>query len=186
MKLLTQATYFLLAVSAAFVLWVQRSPGKLPSSWESAAPWLFLSFAILLSTQSIVKVVLKQTSFARSFMHIGIAAAFLMVLFFGVPQMNTPQTNKANASPIAATSYEMEWLLVDTDERIRVLAAELARYRPEGLKLAPALAKALGDSSAQVRKAAHASLVHLNDGVDLGASESQDGMRAWMQRFQQK
>jgi HEAT repeat protein len=87
---------------------------------------------------------------------------------------------------VNATSDEMERLLVDTDERIRVLAAELARYRPEGLKLAPALIKALGDSSAQVRKAAHASLIHLNDGIDLGTSESQDGMRAWMQRFQQK
>jgi apolipoprotein N-acyltransferase len=183
MKLLTQATYFLLAVSAAFVLWVQRSPGKLPASWERAAPWLFLSFAILLSAQSIVKVVLKQSSFVRSFMHICIAAAFLMVLFFGVPQMNAPQANK---TPVAAANYEVERLLVDADERIRALAAELARYRPEGLKLAPALIKALGDSSARVRTAAHASLVHLNGGVDLGTSESQDGMSAWMQRFQQR
>jgi len=152
-------------------------------SWESAAPWLFLSFAVLLSAQSIVKVLLKQTSFARSFMHIGIAAAFLMVLFFGMPPRNVPPSNKVELS---AAGYEIERLLLDTDERIRVLAAELARHRPEGLKLAPALIRALGDSSSHVRKTAHASLVHLNGGVDLGTSDSQDGMRAWKQRFQQK
>jgi len=187
MKLLTQATYVLLAVSAAFVLWVQRNPGKLPASCESAAPWLFLSFAVLLSAQSILKVVLKQTSFARSFMHIGIAAAFLMVLFFDLPQkMNVPKLNKADAFPVVATSYEMEHLLVDKDERIRFLAAELVRHRPEGLRWAPALVEALGDPSAQVRKAAHASLVHLNDGIDLGTPDEPDGIGAWKQRFWQK
>jgi len=186
MKLLTQATYILLAVSAVFALWVQRSPGKFPAGWERAAPWLFLSFAILLSAQSIVKVLLKQSPFARSLMHIGVAAAFLMVLFFGVPQMNVPKLNRADASPVVAMNYEIEQLLSDKDERIRVLAAELARYRPEGLQLVPALLKASGDTSLRVRRAAHASLVHLNGGIDLGGVESPDGMSAWKQRFQQK
>jgi len=186
MKLLTQATYVLLAVSAVFVLWVQRNPGTLPLSWESAAPWLFLSFAVLLSVQSIVKVLLRQTSFARSLIHMGVAAAFLMVLFLGGPQKGLPQVKRAGASSVFAAGNEMERLLLDKDERIRVLAAELARYRPEGLQLAPALVNALGDSSVHVRKAAHASLVYLNGGVDLGTSDSPDGMRAWKQRFWQK
>jgi len=181
MKLLTQATYVLLAVSAVFVLWVQRNPGMFPSGWESAAPWLFLSFAILLSAQSIVKAVLKQSSFARSLMHIGVAAAFLMVLFLGMPLKGRADTNA-----VVATTHEIEQLLSNKDERIRVMAAELIRYRPEGLHLAPALIKALGDSSLRVRETAHASLVHLNGGVDLGTSETQDGIRAWKQRFQPK
>jgi hypothetical protein len=184
MKLLTQATYLLLAVSAIFVLWVQRSPGKFSSGWERAAPWLFLSFAILLSAQSILKVVLKQSSFVRSFMHIGVAAAFLMVLFWGVPQMGVSQVSKA--AHVSSAVAEIETLLFDKDERIRVLAAELARYRPEGLTLAPALVEAMGDSSLRVREVAHASLVHLNGGVDMGPSDSQDGMRAWKQKFRQK
>ncbi|MCL2011366.1 MAG: hypothetical protein FWG75_01050 [Cystobacterineae bacterium] len=179
MKLLTQATYLLLAVSAVFALWVQRNPGKFPSGWESAAPWLFLSFAVLFSAQSILKVVLKQSSFVRSFMHMGIAAAFLMVLFLGMPKIT-----KVKGSLAATTPYEMEHLLADTDERIRVLAAELARYRPEGLQLAPALVKALGDPSVRVRETAHASLVYLNGGADLGALGSEDGIHAWKQRFQ--
>ncbi|MCL2625316.1 MAG: hypothetical protein FWD46_00670 [Cystobacterineae bacterium] len=179
MKLLTQASYLLLAVSAVFVLWVQRNPGRFPASWENAAPWLFLSFAILLSAQSILKAFLGQSSLVRSLMHIGVAAAFLMVLFLGVPKISKPRVSLA-----ASTTYEMERLLVDPDERIRILAAELVRYRPEGLELAPALVKALEDASSLVRKTAHVSLVHLNGDVDLGDPESQDGIDAWKQRFQ--
>ncbi|MCL2178364.1 MAG: hypothetical protein FWC28_00745 [Proteobacteria bacterium] len=179
LRLLTQATYLLLAVSAVFVLWVQRNPGGFPASWERAAPWLFLSFAILLSAQSILKVVLGQSSLVRSLMHIGIAAAFLMVLFLGVPKIN-----RFGNALATATTHEMERLLVDPDERIRVLAAELVRYRPEGLELAPVLVKALEDASFRVRETAHASLVRLNGDVDLGDSESPDGISAWKRRFQ--
>ena len=73
-------------------------------------------------------------------------------------------------------------LLQDPNERVRLLAAEVARYRND-LAVAPALVKLLADPSPSVRQEAHRSLVALNGGADLAPVDAPDAQAKWSERF---
>jgi hypothetical protein len=77
---------------------------------------------------------------------------------------------------------DVEVLLVDPNPRVRAMAAEIARHRPEGKAMAPRLVRALGDRDARVREQAHRSLVAIT-GEDLGDPSTEAGLRAWESRY---
>lgn len=154
------ALYALLVMSAALALYAQRSPANLDPSLSRAAPWLFLVFAAGFTVYRVALVVARRYSPFKAFFQIFLAALFFLLLLF--PRVEAP----AEAT-----------LLGHRDDRVRALAAEVAGWRQDATQ-AHALVKLLADPSAEVRDAAHASLVKLNGGTDLGASSE-----SWEKRF---
>jgi hypothetical protein len=71
---------------------------------------------------------------------------------------------------------------MDNNARVRALAAEVVRHRPEAARYAPALVTALEDEDPDVRLEAHRSLVQIA-GVDLGSPEDLGAIKRWRQRF---
>jgi len=73
-------------------------------------------------------------------------------------------------------------LLNDSNEKVRLLAAEVVRYRQD-LSAAPQLVRLLSDPSERVRAEAHRSLVALNGGDDLGGPSEPEARSKWEARF---
>lgn len=152
--------YALLVLSAAVAFYTQRTPGIDPLV-ARGAPWIFLVFALGFSIYRIALVAARRYSPFKAFIQIFLSALFFLLLLF--PRVET----QAGVHP----------LLQHPDERVRAQAAELAGYRGDQSGGAE-LVKLLDDASPQVRTAAHAALVKLNAGTDLG-----DNAAAWRNRF---
>jgi hypothetical protein len=162
------ALYVLLIASAAFALWVRRGPTGLPIRLELAAPWVFLAFVVLFAIYRFALVRAGQYTAFKAFFQIGIALLFFTLLLPGA---------KARFEP---PSREIDALLADVSPKVRLLAAELARYRPERQRYVEALIERLGDPEKAVRAEAHRSLVAIT-GEDFGKPEGDvDAVkRAW-------
>lgn len=160
--------YVLLVAAAALALLVARSPGTVPPGLEVAAPWIFLGFVVGFAAYRFALVMARRYSFFKAFFQVGVAVVFFLLLFPGA-KPKTP-------------SVELPALLEDRDARVRALAAEVAGLRPAP-QLAPALVKHLADDDARVREEAHAALVRLNEGTDLGPADEPSARAAWENRF---
>jgi hypothetical protein len=162
---LTIALFVLLGLSAALGLWTQGNPGKAPGWVERGAPWLFLVFVVGFAAYRFALVAAGRYSAFKAFFQIFVAALFFMMLLPG-----SPLTGRSNAPSLPV-------LLADPDSRIRALSAEVAGWRHDQ-QVARKLVGLLDDPEPAVRDQAHAALIRINDGVDLGT-----GSGAWMERF---
>lgn len=161
--------YLLLVGSAALALWARRSPGGLPTEVGLAAPWVFLLFVVAFAVYRLGLVRAGRYPAFKAFFQVGVAVLVFMLLL--------PQAQRSYA-PMG----ELEALLMDPNPRVRALAAEVARYRPEPIRYAPALVRAMEDPDIEVRRQAHRSLVAVT-GQDLGAPEDPNAVQAWRARY---
>lgn len=153
--------YVLLVSAAALALYAQRSP-KVDPSIAAVAPWVFLSFVLGFAVYRVALVAARRYSPFKAFVQIFVAAIFFALLL-------APKAKVKGGGP--------EAFLRDRDPRVRAMAAEVLGWRgvtEQGRALAPLL----DDADPEVRAAAHAALVKLNGGVDLG-----DTRAAWEARF---
>lgn len=155
--------YAILAASAGLALYAEQAPGIDPRVGKAAA-WIFLAFAIGFAAYRAALVAVRRYSPFKAFLQVLIAALFFMLLLFPVA--------KAPVKPMGPHA-----LLAHRDPSVRALAAKvigLEDDRSGGSELVGLLA----DPSGEVRQAAHASLVRLNGGADLGPQPA-----AWKERF---
>lgn len=157
--------YALLVAAAALALYAQRAP--VSPTLARVAPWLFLAFAVGFAGYRFALVSARRYSPFKAFFQVLMAALFFMLLVWPRPQ--TPVAG-LQASPLAGA-------MASPDVTTRALAAEVAGYRAD-VSAAPRLLQLLSDADATVRQAAHASLVRLNGGEDLGPDAA-----AWRERF---
>lgn len=155
--------YVLLGGSALLALWAQRS-AAVPEPVTRIAPWAFLAFALGFSVYRLALVAARRYSAFKAFAQIIVAAMFFMML-------RLPQGGASTAR------VELPALLRDADPRVRALSAEVVGWRGQS-SAASALVPLLADRDADVRTAAHAALVRLNGGVDLGLDTA-----PWAERF---
>ncbi|MDX2008979.1 MAG: HEAT repeat domain-containing protein [Myxococcaceae bacterium] len=159
------ALYALLVGSALLALWAQQTPGA-PEPVSRFAPWAFLAFAIGFAAYRLALVMAKRYSAFKAFTQVLVAAMFFMLLL--LPNLGQPA--RVEAASVGA-------LLNDADPRVRALAAEVVGYR-QATSEAGALVGLLSDGTPAVREAAHAALVRLNGGADLGPEPA-----PWKERF---
>jgi transglutaminase-like putative cysteine protease len=167
---LAAALYLLLVGSAALAMWVKGVPGALPRQLELAAPWVFLTFAVCFAVYRLVLVRAGRYPVFKAFFQIGAALLFFTLL---LPQARLRYDPSGDP---------LEALLADRDPRVRSLAAEVARHRPDPGRYASELAEALRDPDERVRTQAHRSLVEIT-GTDLGSPEDDAAVRAWQERY---
>jgi hypothetical protein len=151
--------YALLVLSAGIAFYAQRSPDVDPVVAQ-IAPWFFLAFALGFSVYRIALVAVRRYSPFKAFIQIFLAALFFLLLLF--PRVQGPQA---------------AGLLGHRDPQVRALAAEVAGWRGDQSQ-GGAVAKLLDDPSPEVRAAAHAALIKLNGGLDIG-----DQSAVWGKRF---
>ncbi len=163
--------FALLAGSAVLAFWAQRA-GEASPALTAAAPWLFATFALGFAVYRISLVLARRYRLGKALVQIGLAALFAGLLFS--PGLRT------GALPLGRPVGSLAQALGDHDPWVRALAAEVAGARSD-VTQAPALVGLLSDRSKEVRAAAHASLVKLNGGVDLGPPET--AAAAWKERF---
>jgi hypothetical protein len=167
---LAATLYILLVGSAVLSLAAHQYPGVLPRVLSLAAPWVFLAFAAVFTLYRLVLVRAKKYPVSKAFFQIGAAVLFFTLLL-------------PRSGPAAAQRESLERLITDADPRVRALAVEVAAYRPDGARYAPKLAQALEDPDEAVRDRAHAALVRLNGGADLGPPSDAAALKAWKDRF---
>ncbi len=168
---LALALYALLVVSGAAALWSQRNPETAPVAVAKGAPWVFLAFAIGFAAYRFSLVAAKHYSAFKAFFQVAIAFAAFFLLLRPDMQPGATATSHAVATDLAG-------LYRDPDPTVRALAAEVARYRPDGQASAKALVPLLADENEHVRTVAHQTLVQFNSGTDLGSDP-----KAWAERF---
>lgn len=164
------ALYLLLVGSAAFALWVREFPGRLPVQLSRAAPWVFLVFVVCFAVYRLVLMRAAKYPAFKGFFQIGAALLFFMLLL--------PKAQHRFDNP----QSELAGYLNDGDARVRRLAAEVARHRPEGKHLTSSLVTALDDPDDGVRAEAHRSLVAIT-GEDLGDPGQAGAVAAWGAKY---
>jgi hypothetical protein len=165
--------YLLLVASAAVALYAQRAP--VAPELTRVAPWIFLAFAVGFAGYRFALVAARRYSPFKAFFQVLLAALFFMLLLWPGRSTGLAEGEGGVNSPLARA-------LASPDADKRALAAELAGFRADR-QAAPALVKLLEDPDATVRAAAHAALVRLNGGVDLGAADDAAARAAWQERF---
>ncbi len=145
--------FVLLVSSAALALYAERSDGVDPLI-ARASPFVFLAFAVGFAIYRLALVVARRYSAFKAFFQIFIAALFFMLLLLP----GTPATNS-----------RLPGLFGHREPQVRALAAKVAGLEHDATARA-SLIELLDDPAPDVRAAAHASLVTLNGGVDLGST----------------
>ena len=168
---LTLVLYGLLVSSGAAALWAQRNPAGVPVAVARAAPWVFLAFAVGFAAYRFSLVAAKHYSPFKAFFQVGIAfTAFFLLL--------KPEIHPGAITAQHAAMADLPALYRDSDPTVRALAAEVARYRPDGAATARSLVPLLKDENEGVRTVAHQTLVQFNSGTDLGTE-----VKPWAERF---
>ncbi|MBK7863317.1 MAG: hypothetical protein IPJ65_32900 [Archangiaceae bacterium] len=166
--------YALLVISGAAALWAQRNPTGVPVAVARAAPWVFLGFAVGFAVYRFALVTSRHYSAFKAFFQIAVAfAVFFLLLNPGAGPVSTDPPRPANAEV-----SDLPGLMADGDPRVRMLAAEVARYRTAGPEVSHAVVKLLSDPDERVRGVAHQTLVQFNSGEDLGTDP-----KGWAERF---
>ena len=164
------ALYVLLVSSAGLAFFGRSFPGRLPIAIERVTPWVFALFVACFAVYRFGLASKRKYPASKAFFQVGLAVVVFLLLL------------PSSRAPYVPAGTALGQALVDPDPRLRALAAEVARYRPEGRDYVPALVQALSDPDPTVRGQAHASLVKLT-GVDLGAPETPGAVEAWRQRY---
>ncbi len=168
---LTIGLYLLLLASAGLALFLQRHPENALGGLSRVAPWVFLVFALGFAAYRLALVAAGRYSAFKAFFQVLITAGVFMLLL-------PVQWGVVTEQPMPGLAT----LLNDENERVRLLAAEVARYRNDA-SVAPRLAKLLSDPSENVREEAHKTLVSLNGGNDLGPANDSAARARWEERF---
>jgi hypothetical protein len=164
------ALYILLAAAAGLSFFGRRFPGRLPEEVERLTPLVFGVFIACFAVYRFGLANARKYPASKAFFQVGLAVAVFLLLL------------PSGRAPYAVTGTGLAEALADSNPRTRALAAELARYRPDGAHYVAALVAALSDPDPTVRTQAHASLVRLT-GMDLGSPESPAALEAWRRRF---
>jgi hypothetical protein len=164
------ALYTLLVATAGLAFFGRNFPGRLPEWIERLTPFVFAAFIVCFAVYRFGLANARKYPASKAFFQVGLAVVVFLLLL------------PSGRAPYAVTGTGLDEALVDPNPRTRALAAELARYRPEGAHYVAALVAALSDPDLTVRTQAHASLVRLT-GVDLGSPEDPAALEAWRRRF---
>ena len=162
--------YALLIGTAALALWVREFPGVLSPALTKAAPFVFLVFVGCFAAYRLALVSSHKYPAFKAFFQIAAATLFFTLLL------------PSARSTYRTTDDEIGDLLRDPNPKVRALAAELARHRPDATKYGAVLVRSLQDPDRRVRHEAHVSLVQIA-GTDLGDPESPAAVKAWEDRF---
>jgi len=164
------ALYILLVASAGLAFFGRSFPGRLPVPLERVTPWVFAIFVACFAVYRFGLASARKYPASKAFFQVGLAVVVFLLLL------------PSSRAPYVPAGTALGQALVDPDPRLRALAAEVARYRPEGRDYVPALVQALSDPDPTVRAQAHASLVRLT-GVDLGSPDDPKALDAWRRRY---
>jgi hypothetical protein len=162
--------YALLIGTAALALWAREFPSVLPPGLTKAAPFVFLVFVACFAAYRLALVSSHKYPAFKAFFQIAAATLFFTLLL------------PSARSTYRATDDELADLLRDPNPKVRALAAELARHRPDARKYGSLLVRSLHDRDQRVRHEAHRSLVEIA-GTDLGDPENPAALKAWEDRF---
>jgi len=164
------ALYVLLVASAGLAFFGRSFPGRLPVAVERVTPFVFLVFVGCFAVYRFGLASVRKYPAGKAFFQVGLAVVVFLLLL------------PSSRAPYVPAGTALGQALADPNPRIRALAAEVARYRPEGRDYVPALVQALSDPDPTVRAQAHASLVRLT-GVDLGSPDVPGAVDAWRRRY---
>jgi hypothetical protein len=164
------ALYTLLVAAAGLAFFGRRFPGRLPEEVQRLTPLVFGVFIACFAVYRFGLANARKYPASKAFFQVGLAVAVFLLLL------------PSGRAPYVVTGTGLDDALVDSNPRTRALAAELARYRPDGAHYVSALVVALSDPDPAVRTQAHASLVRLT-GMDLGSPENPAALEAWRRRF---
>ena len=164
------ALYVLLVASAGLAFFGRSFPGRLPVALERVTPFVFAVFVGCFAVYRFGLASARKYPASKAFFQVGLAVVVFLLL---LPSSRAPYVPAGTALGQALTA---------PDPRLRALAAEVARYRPEGRDYVPALVQALSDPDPTVRAQAHASLVRLT-GTDLGSPDDPRAVEAWRRRY---
>lgn len=163
--------YVLLLGAAGLAFFGKEFPGRLPGVVERLTPFVFGIFVALFATYRFALVRVRKYPGFKAFYQVGLAVVVFLFLLPGA---------RASYGPVPRPGLGAD--LVDNSARVRALAAEVVRYRPDAAHYGPALVTALEDEDPEVRLQAHRSLVAIA-GVDLGTPDAPGGIKRWRERF---
>ncbi len=164
--------YVLLVGAAALAFFGRQFPGRLPGEVERVTPFVFGAFVALFAAYRFVLVRSRKYPSFKAFYQVGLAVVVFLLLL-----------PAARAGYVPPPGQGLQADLQDSSSaRVRALAAEVARYRPDPARYAPALVTALEDEDPEVRLEAHRSLVQIA-GVDLGGPKTAGAIQRWRERF---
>jgi len=163
--------YILLLGAAGLAFFGKEFPGRLPEAVERVTPFVFGAFVALFAAYRFVLVRSRKYPSFKAFYQVGLAVVVFLLLL---------PSARASYRPSARPGLEAD--LLSNNPRVRALAAEVARYRPDAARYAPALVTALEDENPEVRLEAHRSLVQIA-GADLGSPEMPGASQRWKERF---
>lgn len=163
--------YSLLVGAAGLAFFGKEFPGRLPGEVERLTPFVFGVFVALFASYRFALVRSHKYPSFKAFYQVGLAVVVFLLLL---------PSARASYGPLPRPGLVVD--LVDNNARVRALAAEVVRHRPDSARYAPALVTGLEDEDPDVRLEAHRSLVQIA-GVDLGAPEDPGAIRRWRERF---
>jgi len=163
--------YTLLLGAAALAFFGKEFPGRLPGEVERVTPFVFGVFVALFASYRFALVRSRKYPSFKAFYQVGLAVAVFLLLL---------PSARASYGPLPRPGLGTD--LVDNNARVRALASEVVRYRPDAARYAPALVTGLEDEDPDVRLEAHRSLVKIS-GVDLGSPDEAGAIKRWRERF---
>ncbi len=163
--------YTLLLGAAGLAFFGKEFPGRLPGEVQRVTPFVFGAFVALFAAYRFVLVRSRKYPSFKAFYQVGLAVVVFLLLL---------PSARASYGPFLRPGLTAD--LQDNNARVRALAAEVARHRPDAARYAPALVTALEDEDPAVRLEAHRSLVQIA-GVDLGSPEVAGAVKRWRERF---
>ena len=99
---------------------VGASRGRLPISLERVTPWVFAVFVACFAVYRLGLASARKYPASKAFFQVGLTVVVFLLLL------------PSSRAPYIPAGTALGQALVDPDPRLRALAAEVARYRPEG------------------------------------------------------
>jgi hypothetical protein len=163
--------YVLLLGAAGLAFFGREFPGRLPWLVERLTPFVFGAFVALFATYRFALVRIHKYPSFKAFYQVGLALVVFLLLL---------PSSRASYGPVPRPG--LSDYLADNNARVRALAAEVVRHRPDATRYAAALVTGLEDEDPEVRLQSYRSLVAIA-GVDLGGPESPGAIKRWRERF---
>jgi len=163
--------YTLLLGAAGLAFFGKEFPGRLPEAVQRVTPFVFGAFVALFAAYRFVLVRSRKYPSFKAFYQVGLAVVVFLLLL---------PSARASYGQLPGAGLEAD--LLDSHARVRALAAEVARHRPDAARYASALVTALADEDPEVRLQAHRSLVQIA-GVDLGSPDVPGATQRWREHF---
>ncbi len=163
--------YTLLLGAAGLAFFGKEFPGRLPEEVQRVTPFVFGAFVALFAAYRFVLVRSRKYPSFKAFYQVGLAVVVFLLLL---------PSARASYGRLPGAGLGAD--LVDSNARVRALAAEVARHRPDAARYAHPLVNALEDEDPEVRRQAHDSLVQIA-GEDLGSPDVPGAIQRWRERF---